>query len=173
MPETYVPITTTTFGSTTASVTFSSLPTTFSDLVVVANGKTQSSSSSLNDIGVRFNGDTGSNYTTIKTFSLSYSSLTVSTNINGTAIETYMDCSPTVDNLGSSFKLDIFDYNTTYSYKNIINRAAAMTQTDKGVFLTASTWKSTAAITSITIFPTSGSGFYAGTYIALYGIKRA
>lgn len=173
MPATYVPITTTTLGSTTASVTFSSLPATYNDLVIIGQGKAQSGSSTLIDVGVQFNGDTNSNYSTIKTFSLSYSSGTVSSAINSTRAETYMDANNTNDALGSGFKIDLFDYNTTYSYKNYLNRASCFTQTDKGVFITASTWKNAAAITSITITATGSSGFYAGTYIALYGIKRA
>ncbi len=173
MPETYAPITTTTLDTTTGSVTFSSLPSLYNDLIIVANGKAQSSNSTLVDVGVRFNGDTGSNYSTVKTFSLSYASVVASTNINGVNAETYMDANNTANSLGSGFKLDIFDYNTTYSYKNFLNRASCMTQSDKGVFITASTWKNTSAITSITLFPTSGSGFYAGTWFALYGIKRA
>lgn len=172
MAITYVPITTTTCNTTTASVTFSSLPATYNDLVIVGQGKAQSGSSTLVDVGVRFNGDTNSNYSTVKTYSLNYSSGTVSTNIGGINAETYLDANNTNDALGSGFKIDLFDYNTTYSYKNFLNRASCFTQTDKGVFITASTWKNAAAITSITLYPTTGSGFYAGTYIALYGIKR-
>jgi len=127
----------------------------------------------LVDIGVRFNGDTGANYSTLKLVSLNYAGGTVYSSINAAQAETYMDANNTSNALGSGFKIDIFDYNTTYSYKNYLNRASCFTQTDKGVFITTSTWKNAAAITSITLGPTSGSGFYAGTYIALYGIKRA
>lgn len=173
MPITYSPITTTTLNSTTSSVTFSSLPATFNDLVIIGQGKANAPTSTLIDVGVRFNGDTSSNYSTVKVFSLSYSSSTQTTAINSVRAETYMDASATNNALGSGFKIDLFDYNTTYSYKNYLNRAACMTQADRGVFVTASTWKDTAAITSITIYADGGSGFYAGTYFALYGIKRA
>jgi hypothetical protein len=173
MPVTYVPITTTTFTTTTASVTFSSLPATYNDLIIIGQGKANASTSTLIDVGVRFNGDTGSNYSTVKIFSLSYASITQTTALNSVRAETYLDANSTDNALGSGFKIDLFDYNTTYSYKNYLNRAACMTQSDKGVFASASTWKNTAAITSITIYADGGSGFYAGTTIALYGIKRA
>lgn len=172
MAITYEPIVTTTFTTTTPSVTFSSLPATYNDLVIVGQGKAQNGSSTLVDVGVRFNGDTGSNYSTIKLVSLNYAAGTVYSAINITEAQTYMDANNTNDSLGSGFKIDLFDYNTTYSYKNYLNRASCMTQTDKGVFITASTWKNAAAITSITLFPTTGNGFYSGTHIALYGIKR-
>lgn len=173
MPITYSPITTTTLGSTTASVTFSSLPAAYNDLVIVGQGKAQNPVSTLIDIGVRFNGDTGSNYSTIKLVSLNYAGGTVYSAINQTEAQTFLDASNTDNALGSGFKIDLFDYNTSYSYKTFLNRASCFSQTDKGVMITASTWKNAAAITSITLLPTSGSGFYAGTYFALYGIKRA
>lgn len=173
MPITYSPITTTTLNSTTASVTFNSLPSAYNDLVIVGQGKAQSGGGTLIDVGVQFNGDTNSNYSTIKLTSLNYASGTQYQAINSTKAETYMDAGPANDALGSGFKIDLFDYNTAYSYKNYLNRAACMSQADKGVFISACTWKNAAPITSITIFAVGGSGFYAGTYFALYGIKRA
>ena len=59
MPNTYVALATSTLGTAASSVTFSSIPGTYTDLVLVCNfintiGQT--------DHGVRFNGDTASNY---------------------------------------------------------------------------------------------------------------
>jgi len=59
MAITYEPIATTTLGSATASVTFSSLGS-YTDIVLVCS--VQSASSGDARINIRFNGDTASNY---------------------------------------------------------------------------------------------------------------
>ena len=57
---TYVPIgTNTVSGTTTNLITFSSIPSTFTDLVLIDNGKF---SASDNSYAMTFNGDTASNY---------------------------------------------------------------------------------------------------------------
>ena len=55
---TYTPIATTTLGSATGSYTFSSIPQTYTDLVVVAQATISVAAGSV----VQFNGDTGNNY---------------------------------------------------------------------------------------------------------------
>ena len=58
MTATYEKIATTTLGSNQASVTFSSIPATYTDIVVIATGKTSTETT----LYFRFNGDSGSNY---------------------------------------------------------------------------------------------------------------
>jgi len=60
--STYTPIATTTLGSTTASYTFSSIPSTYTDLVLVVIGEAYFTSTNYINTGVQFNSDTGSNY---------------------------------------------------------------------------------------------------------------
>ena len=59
MPATYEPIATTTLGSAVNSFTFSSIPNTYTDLVLVVVVPTAASSGTF---GLRFNSDTASNY---------------------------------------------------------------------------------------------------------------
>jgi len=56
--STYTPIATNTLGSDTATVTFSSISASYTDLVLIINGGT----ASTGNFYVRFNSDTGSNY---------------------------------------------------------------------------------------------------------------
>ena len=55
---TYVPLMTSTLASAVASVTLSSIPSTYTDLVVVYNGNVRSNSA----IYIEYNGDTATNY---------------------------------------------------------------------------------------------------------------
>ena len=58
--STYTPIATNTLGSAQASVTFSSISGSYTDLVLIINAGT--SDASEQDCLIRVNGDTGSNY---------------------------------------------------------------------------------------------------------------
>ena len=58
--STYTPIRTQTLSSVTASVTFSSLPQDYTDLILVINGGHNSTLGY--GLNVRLNNDTGSNY---------------------------------------------------------------------------------------------------------------
>jgi hypothetical protein len=63
---TYTPLATVTLASTASSVTFSSIPATYRDLVVVHNnfGTVNNDANS----NFRFNGDSGSNYSRVYAF---------------------------------------------------------------------------------------------------------
>ena len=58
MPITYEPIATTTLTTTTASVTFSSISGSYTDLILVINGTASAGVAAT----LQFNGDTGNNY---------------------------------------------------------------------------------------------------------------
>ena len=57
--STYTPIASQTLGSAAASVTFSSIPQGYTDLVIVGNCGISNTGTTLS---LRFNGDTGTNY---------------------------------------------------------------------------------------------------------------
>ena len=59
MPATYEPIASTTLGTAAADITFSSIPGTYTDLVLVLYGGFATAAS---DLYTQFNSDTGTNY---------------------------------------------------------------------------------------------------------------
>ncbi len=59
MAATYTPIASATLAASTSSITFSSIPATYTDIVVVINDINSTGSF---DTNIRFNGDSGSNY---------------------------------------------------------------------------------------------------------------
>jgi len=58
---TYTPLATVTLGSATSSVTFSSIPATYRDLILIFDGTRTGN----NNVQYRFNSDTGTNYSTV------------------------------------------------------------------------------------------------------------
>jgi len=158
MPKTYEPIATTTLGSATASYTFSSIPATYTDLVLVANF----SKSAAARLDMQFNGDTGSNY--------SYTRL----NGNGTSASSdrlsnfgVIDAGYTDTTISTSI-IQINNYANTTTQKTAMIRANA-SSLNVGLFL--GLWRSTAAINSITLG--GGNNLQTGSTFTLYGIKAA
>lgn len=164
MPSTYEKIEAKSLGSNTTSVTFSSIPNTYTDLVLIANTRLVSSGSGTNYL-VTFNGDSGSNYS-ITYLTGNGSSASSGRASNQTAMDTaYM---PSNSALGV-IKYSINNYANTTTYKTLLSRSD---QADSGVFAYVGLWRNTAAITSMTIAG-GASNILSGSTFTLYGIKAA
>jgi len=160
---TYTPIATQTLGSVAASITFSSIPGTYTDLRLVLTGTT-----SLGDgIEIQFNGDTATNYSFVSlsgngtTASSGNSSSQTSIRINTQAITgvTYADFNA----------FDVFSYAGSTN-KTLLATAVSDQNGSGGLDLTVGLWRSTAAITSIKLLMLSASYFNTGTIATLWGI---
>ena len=168
--NTYEAIATQTLGSAAASVTFSSIPATYTDLVLVL-GDLKSGTSS-NSITVRYNSDSGSNYSyTIITGTGSAGQSARGTNQTYSFFGGY---NVGVDLTYPSVMVGhIMNYANTTTYKTGlsrygIDRAGGTGETQAIVNL----WRSTAAITSVTVATYTGN-WSIGSVFSLYGIKAA
>jgi hypothetical protein len=162
MPVTYTPIATNTLTSAAASYTFSSIPGTYTDLRIVFTGTSESSTP---NIWVRFNGDTGTNYS--YTILAGNGSSTTSTRASNS---TYglMNAYGLSTSVIQSDYLDVMNYSNTTTFKTSINRFSE----GGGVGATVNLWRSTSTITSIAIIA-SANNFAVGSTFSLFGIKAA
>jgi hypothetical protein len=167
----YDSIATTTVGSGgAASITFSSIPQTYTHLQI--RGFTRSPDASY--ITAQFNADTGSNYSTHYIYA---EPGTVVGGATANDSKFYVSRSNYFASTSTMFGAgicDILDYANTNKYKTTRTLTGNDTNgTAGGVILYASgSWRNTAAVTSILIYPTSGN-FSQYTQFALYGIKGA
>lgn len=164
MPITYRPIATTTLTTSSSTITFSSIPDTYTDLIVVLQG---TANSNYWDLYVRFNSDSGSNYSVTRLWG---NGSTVGSNrlTNDNLIQsTYYG---TLGTSQSNQILNIMNYSNTTRYKNMLTRS---NNAANGVDATAGLWRSTAAINSVTLMMFSGGSFQTGTVATVYGIKAA
>jgi hypothetical protein len=162
MPKTYEPIFTTTLVSTEASVVLSSIPQTYTDLILI----TQGTSTGASQLMMQFNGVS----TTI------YSATILGGTGSATSAVTYTNA--------TSMQLGYADYFTSsqtlaithiMSYANTTNNKTVLSKTGNaavGVGVSVGLSRSTSAVTSITVFP-QGSSWASGTTFTLYGIKAA
>ena len=170
MASTYTPIATTTLGSGQFSVTFNSLGS-YTDLLLVANYGITNNGYTL---GYRINSDTGTNY------SWTY------VRGNGTSALSYRKSGMTLASVADEVKND--NYNTAIinfqNYGNSTTYKTSIARTGNAGLSTAATvslWRSTSAITSITLAECAdgGTGTFstgnltAGSTFTLYGIKAA
>jgi hypothetical protein len=160
MASTYEKIATNTLGSNTASVTFSSISGSYTDLVLVINGTLTGSAIKI----IYFNGDTGSNYSiTTMVGVVGNSSLAT-----GTYAIPYIDVYNSAANPFMNI-VKIMNYSNSTTYKTFLARQDAGGISMEQI---AGVWRSTAAITSIRL-DTSSNAFATGTTFTIYGIKAA
>lgn len=167
--STYTPIATSTLGSATRSVTFSSIPSTYTDLFVVMSITGLSATGGT--VVIRMNGDTTSNYSTT-----SYSGTGTATSSNRyTRTDAIQGVVVGGSNYGSGtgtqmIAANIMAYTNSTLKKTVLarhNDATSLVQANVGF------WNSTSAITSITCDANSFWTFSSGSTFTLYGILAA
>jgi archaellum component FlaF (FlaF/FlaG flagellin family) len=168
MPTTYEALATTTLASETATITFSSISSAYTDLrlVLVAMKSTAA------NVGARvqFNGDTSSNYSwTSLAGNGSAASSSVQGNDTSLPLITFSVVTTTSPHMGT---LDIFSYAGSTNKTSLITESSDRNGSGATVRYTG-LWRSTSAITSIRIFDDSARNFGVGTMATLYGIKNA
>ena len=165
LPSTMTPIATQTLTSASASFTFSSIPQTYTDLMIVMGSMTTDANGRT--VYLRYNGDSGTNY--------SY------TRITGDGTYTSSERASTQDHIrpfygvvGSNTgnpttgTINIQNYSNSTTNKTLLSRTAVSGEVNAVVGL----WRSTAAVTSI-VFSLNAGTYSAGTTFTLYGIKAA
>jgi hypothetical protein len=154
-----------TLGTAAASIEFTSIPQTFTDLVVVCSLRgDQNANNGFTNIG--FNSST-SNFST-RFLQGDGSGAASSTGTRGIA---YLSNAFYTSNTFDSTTVYIPNYtgstNKSFSADSVVENNA----TSGWQFLVAGLWSNTAAITSIQITPNTGN-FIAGSIISLYGVLK-
>ena len=163
MPATYEPIATTTLGSAAASITFSSITSAYTDLRIVLRHQLITSDGF---VYFTFNGDTGTNYSYTQLRG-DGASATSSRNTNVTALQRiYSYIAQPAMSL-----IDIFSY-TGSTNKTVLYTSEADQNGSGNVLRLVGLWRSTSAITSITLTGINGN-LATGTTATLYGILKA
>lgn len=160
----YVPLVTNTLTATAASVSFSGIPSTYRDLILVAN---IASTTDYVNVRFQFNADTGANYSNIWMYGTGSSAVSSSNATSG--IQVAYDMVRTTANPRNNVILNIMDYRLTNKHKVALMRQDGPADATVEV---AGRWASTAAITSIVAVLNSGS-FAIGSTFTLYGIAGA
>jgi len=162
MASTYEPIATTTLSSTTGTITFTSIPSTYTDLRVIYTGSTTADTS----LRATFNNDATSNYSLTRLVGDGASATSNSFTNNNDAIIS--------GQLGTGMclvALDIFSYAGS-TLKTSLSNSSEDKNGSGSVRAAVHLWRSTSAINRLDFF-VFGAQFNIGTTVTLYGIKAA
>jgi hypothetical protein len=161
---TYTPLATVTLGSSASSVTFSNIPATYRDLILVS--ATTNSNTGAQDAFLRYNGDTGSNY------NLVYADISNNGNIISSSLSSvnyqyhFYNYSGTSSTINTCI-VQLMDYSATDKHKTVLHRFGSA---NNMIGMYASRWASTAAINSVQLYTFGGPTFQTGSTFSLYGV---
>ena len=174
--NTYTPIATyTVSGSSTASYTFSSIPSTYTDLAVVAFVRSTTAATTTGFL-CQVNGQIGNYYDgfILRGDGTSVTSARYNKFINPTYAAPVGTMVANNAALGtfSNHVIDWNNYSNTTTYKTFLARSNSQNSTAGNAEEVVNMYFATLAISSITFFPEAGN-FASGSIISVYGIKAA
>lgn len=170
MPATYTLIDSEVLTSSAASITFSAIPSTYTDLVIKLSSRIDANAVSLK---VNFNSDTTTKY--------SYTRLYGSGSSAGSDLGSSATYAFPVANNRISYTANVFSNSELYvpNYTSTTSKAFSTfgttenNATESYIGPTASLYTGTSAITSITLTPDLSANFDSGSSFYLYGISNA
>lgn len=160
MAATFTPIASITLGATTASVTFSSIPQTYTDLILVSQTRLTTNTRAMQ---MTFNSDSGTNYSVTRVYG---NGSTVTSDRFST--QPFIDSAFISTSNWNISRHNIQNYSNSTTNKTVLGRwddSAAFTVLQCGL------WRNTNAITSISLSVTDT--FIVGSTFNLYGILGA
>jgi hypothetical protein len=167
--STYSPIATyTVSGSSTNSVVFSSIPQTYTDLILICNSRSASASA-----GQRVYTFENSDFTTLRseTYLRGDGTSAISARSTGSTAQPqgYIASNADAANVFSTTIIQWLNYSNATTYKTAISRSGSTSYVDAFVRL----WPSTTAISSLYISNDANNNWVAGSTFTLYGIASA
>jgi hypothetical protein len=166
MAATYTPIASITLGASASDITFTSIPQTYTDLILICSVQNSAGSS----MTLQFNSDTGANYSTI---GIQGNGTVVQTRSLLTRNQLYVMEREQIAIAANTFStsiINVMNYSKTTTFKPTVSRSGTMSGSFQGSDCETGRWASTAAINAIRLFPIDAGSFTTGSTFNLYGI---
>ena len=156
-------------NNTSTSLTFGSIPSTYTHLQIRGNAQGQYGGSTYGAVGLRVNGDTANNYDR-RAFAANTPPSSFTIQPNGWAqVGVSQLIGGAEDNVSISV-IDVFNYQSTTFKKVFKGLGGIATPSGTEVSMGSGFWSGSTAITSITMFQPNGN-WEADALFSLYGIK--
>ena len=172
MPATYEPIASYTSNGTQNPISFQSIPQTYTDLVVVINGRATGTSAEDTTLSY-INSNTGTNNYSNTNFYTNGSSIISNRATNQVyfGFGTHPGGTATANIFGTEI-LHFLNYTNSTTFKTVLTQSSSDLNGSGSTFTTANLWRQTAAINRIDLY-VSGPYWESGSTLTLYGIKAA
>jgi hypothetical protein len=169
MATTYTLISSVTVGSGgAANIEFTSIPATYTDLLVLLSLRT-ANASTYDTVRVQFNNST----TTFTVRELNGSGSAVSSSSRSDGYVGYMNANNSTSNTFSNLNLYIPNYTGSNNKSYSVDKVSETNATEAYAELVAGLWSTTSAITSLKFVPASASNLAQYSTAYLYGISNA
>lgn len=174
MATTYNFISSNTLASNAASVTLSSIPGTYTDLVLKASIRT-TASGAFSNLGLVLNSDTGTKYSFIRMLGAGGAPAVGSSTFSGqnAGDVSYGNGDTSTANIFSNIEIYIPSYTVSMNKTIITSSVQENNQSIAYIYNHGQLFENTAAITSIQITEASGNNLKTGSTFYLYGISNA
>jgi hypothetical protein len=178
VPPAFESIATVTAAGGESSLTFSSIPATFTHLQIRGIGRNNSGNTTADSIRIRMNASSATDYTGHSLTGNGSTASTTGAATGGTSGMTFASAVAGSGQTASCFGVmifDLLDYASTTKYKTARVFCGDDTNagtTDNSLNIASSLWIQTTAVSSIVLISASGQ-WGAGSTYALYGIKAA
>jgi hypothetical protein len=170
MANTYTLIASNTVGGAgAASITFSSIPATYTDLLIMSSARSNRAGAVDDDINIKLNGAT-TNFTYVY---LRGSGSAVASSSGSTGYIATMTCANATANTFGNTEIYIPNY-ASANYKSILSDSVTENNaTESYAFFFADLWSNTAAITSVGFVSGTSNNFVQYSTFFLYGINNS
>lgn len=157
--------------STQSSISLNEIPQNYDDLILTVSGRSTRSGEIRDEVQVRFNQDSNSNYTLSGLRGSGSSIAPTASNGNSALTRADMPAGNASANTFSNISYYISNYKANAQKSVTIDTVMENNATDSFMYILAGLWNNTAPITNISMRPEVAS-FASGSSISLYGVKR-
>jgi hypothetical protein len=169
----YESIATATGTGSSGTITFSSIPSTYTSLQIRGIGRTTTAATGFDDLLVRFNSDSSASYT----YHALYGDISTAAAFGGTAqtsaiVVDGLSRNNNASGIVSGLIIDLHDYSATTRNKTLRTMSGLDLNGTGKIYLQSHLWINTSAVTSITLVA-NGTNFGTQSVFSLYGIKGA
>ena len=171
MANTYTLIASNTLSSSAASVTFSSIPNTYTDLVLRISARDTTSTPQA-EATIRFNSDSATNYSGTQLDGDGSAGVSSARRTSISSLDkNIINANTYTSNTFGSIEIYIPSYQASQNKPLSFFGVTETNATDPTMRAMANLWRNTAAITSVVI--TAPNNFSSGSSFFLYGIKNS
>jgi len=173
MATTFTLIESKTLSSTTATISFTSIPSTYTDLKIFVSSRS-TLGADRNYLSIRFNNDTSNTLTYTSLYAVGSSASSAESGGAYNIIEyVWQPAANITANIFSNIEIYI-PYYTSGNYKSISADFTAENNSSSGntIGLNSSLWSDTSVISTITL-GADGASLLSGSTFYLYGIKKS
>lgn len=170
MPANYVLLERIELNDTAASVTFNNIPQSgYTDLKIVASARGDNAGSAINSAIIRFNGDSGANYSWRQLRGDGASAISSSSTGANNGYLGYVEGATATANTFNNMEIYVPNYLGSQQKSFSVDNAEENNATTAYAHLVANLWTGTSAISSVTI-DANGSNFVQYSTFSLYGL---